>query len=370
MKEILETDHTNTKAGDADAVYALVRSHRVQSEKEYWYWMKSADNYNECSDRIMMKGGDCAIPVHVRPYDMLDGGASLEDCLSEIASLNSSGNNEGEQEHINFHIYHAASVFGPTDDHEQTALDNVKGTEDLMHVCVQQSNDPSSCIRVIFTSSMAAVRATNQPPLNGETYTHEDWNTLSKLGTNWGASYQWSKMQSEKRAWEISKESSDKLDLVSICPSFVFGPMMGSSNSFSIELVGKWARGIAEVQSRLCVDVRDVAKAHVQAARISNAAGNRFIVSSEARIPSQDVADVMKKVAKEVGVLYGDKITCDTAFDGGAIKIGDREVICTERLKKELDVVCRPVVDTFKDMTRKIYMEEVKEKIASMMVED
>ena len=356
IKEILQTDHTRP----GDRIYALVRSNRVPGEEEYW---KSEDN--ECFEQITQ--GDRT--VHVRSYDMLDGGASLRDCLSEINDLYFSDNDK-DSDGIDFHVYHVASVFGPTDDHEQTALDNVKGTEDLMQLCSKHSNNPLCRIRVVFTSSMAAVRATNQPPLNGKAYTYEDWNTMSELGANWGASYQWSKMKSEKRAWEICKDCGSTLELVTICPSFVFGPMLGDSNSFSIELVGKWARGLAEVQSRLCVDVRDVAKSHVQAAHLRNASGNRFIVSTEARIPSQDVADALKSVAIQVGVKYGDRIKCDTTFDGGAIKIGDQEVICAERLKEGLGITCRPVVDTFKDMARKVYLDEVKEKISSFVIDE
>ena len=53
--------------------------------------------------------------------------------------------------------------------------------------------------RVIITSSMAAVRATDQIPLNGKYYTHRDWNTISKLNKkNWGLCYQCSKAESER----------------------------------------------------------------------------------------------------------------------------------------------------------------------------
>ena len=71
----------------------------------------------------------------------------------------------------------------------------------------------------------------------------------------------------------------------------------------------------------------------------------------------------MKTQAQQAGVAYGDNIICDTKFDGGAIKIGDREVLCEERLKEELGIVCRPVVDTFRDMTRDLYTNKVEAEI-------
>lgn len=346
---------TNLKKlnGAPPNIYPLVRSRRVESEQS---WVDTLPSNN---------------PIKVHPYDMLDSGTSLADCLSSIMS-----DHCGKEIAVN--IFHVASVFGPTEDHEQTALDNVKGTEDVIRTCAAHECK-INC--VIVTSSMAAVRATNQTPLNGVAYTHEDWNTMSKLGANWGASYQWSKMQSEKRARELSAELN--VNLVSICPSFVFGPMLGPSSSYSLELVGKWARGQADVQSRLCADVRDVARAHVFAATQVDEvlAGDhdssstqqhmyRYIVSSEARLTSLETAEALRRAARATGVTYGDKITCDLEFDGGAIQIGEQEVICADRLRDELDLVCRPVVKTMEDMARTIYMEEVRAKIAQMEVED
>ena len=37
-------------------------------------------------------------------------------------------------------------------------------------------------------------------------------------------------------------------------------------------------------------------------------------------------------------------------FDGGAIKIGEREVECERRMQNELGVVCRSTEETMKDM--------------------
>jgi cinnamoyl-CoA reductase len=88
-------------------------------------------------------------------------------------------------------------------------------------------------------------------------------------------SYQWSKAESEKQAWEISKELG--VPMVSLCPSFVFGPPFSKemTSSFSTELVGKWIQGQSEVQSRLFVDIRDLAKAHVAAGTLPEAVGKR-----------------------------------------------------------------------------------------------
>lgn len=276
--------------------------------------------------------------ISVAPYDMLDGGSSLEKAMGSVEAKD-------------LCVYHVASVFGPTDDHRQTALDNVKGTEDLIKV----ASKFKGC-KVIVTSSMAAVRGSGQTPLNGKWYTHEDWNTFSELGKNWGNSYQWSKAESEKRAWELSKELG--VPMISMCPAFVFGPSADAkfdSGSYSITLVRQWINGESEVQSRLCIDVRDIARAQILAANADNAVGKRFIVSAERRLTSQATAQALKEFAADP-----DAITYDANFDGGAIKIGDQEVESLDRLKKELGMELTSIDKTFRDMANALQQEDAQ----------
>jgi nucleoside-diphosphate-sugar epimerase len=208
---------------------------------------------------------------------------------------------------------------------------------------------------------MAAVRGTGQKPSNGEYYTHEDWNNLSELGKNWGSSYQWSKTESERRAIELCDEHD--IPLVVLNPSFVFGPTNENcmSSSYSLDLVGQWARGESPVQSRLFVDVRDVAKAHIEAAVRSDSAGKRFIVSTEARVPSREIAGWLKEVAIQTGLSDPEKIHFDADFDGGAIPIGSKEVDAAKRLHEELGVELRPMKHTITEMA--LALLQIKTKV-------
>ena len=297
------------------AVYCLVRPARVESEMEYWKsQMASTADRNS---------------VYVLPYDMKDGGTTASQALQAA--------NEG---HVC--VYHIASVFGPSEDPIQTAHDNVQGTEDLVRALAKAGNG-----RLVLTSSMAAVRGPGQDPLNGEFYTQEDWNMFSTLKTdNWGSCYQWSKAESERKAWELSKSLG--VPMTSICPSFVFGPPSNGtvSNSFSISLVDQWVHGTSPVQSRLCVDIRDVAQAHVAAGTRDEAVGQRFLVTPEARVSSQDTAEVLRQICRETQLGNPNAIHFDSQFQGGAIPIGQKEVDSTERLQKYLGVSLRPVEET------------------------
>jgi len=329
-----------------DEILCLVRPHRVGSEINYWERFQSS---RELSSR--------GSTIRVLPYDMLDGGKTLSDAL-DIA-LDSEDKND-----LNLRVYHIASVFGPSEDHIKTAKDNVQGTKDLVQVLGKFSE--SKPCRLVVTSSMAAVRGSGQVPKNGECYTHHDWNTVSKLeDNNWGSSYQWSKAESERVAWELARDTN--IDMTTICPSFVFGPPttiqsasgecdVNLSNSYSITLFGKWVRGESAVQSRLFVDVRDVARAHVAAANRPEAIGQRLIASTEARVPSEDMAEVLKEVCKETGMSDPERVTFDGDFQGGAIPIGSQEVEATKRLHDVLGITLTPVHDTIRDMGRSLLM--------------
>ena len=52
------------------------------------------------------------------------------------------------------------------------------------------------------------------------------------------------------------------------------------------------------------------------------------------------------------------KINFDTDFNGGAIKIGDREVEASDRLEHDLGVVFRPVEETMRDMAKALLQED------------
>ncbi len=346
------SDDAKDKGGEKlqqNEVICLVREKNVQDEQMYW------DNIiNSCESY-----DDKAAALKVLPYDMLDGGETFSKALN-YAFQNNHDNDNNLQ--LSCCVYHIASIFTPTEDHYQMALDNVNGAEDLMNAIVKSISDDNtllSNLRVVLTSSTAAVRGPNQTPINGKWYTHKDWNTASEHGKNWGNSYQWSKAESERRAWDIAKENG--IEMVSMCPSFIFGPPNGElSSSYSIEIVDSWIKGKSPVQSRLCVDIRDVAKAHRLAGTLPHAAGERFIVSSEARLTSQKAAAIFQEVAKETG-FDPDAIHPDTSFDGGAIAIGDKEVEAEERLRDLLGLECRSVEDTMRDMARTLFeMDKAK----------
>jgi nucleoside-diphosphate-sugar epimerase len=240
-------------------------------------------------------------------------------------------------------VYHVAGVFQKCDDFLRDMVEpNIVSCENIVNAVAMQP----SVTRLVLTSSMAAVRGTGQKPLL-DAYTHRDWNTVSRVEQGWGGAYQYSKMQSEKRAWELAKSLGIEKTLCTICPSMIFGPPRDvNSKAYSVELVRSWLSGSSPVESRLSVDVRDVAAAHLACACSPSAGGERFILSTERRMAAPELAEIFRK-------LSGcNNITCDDKFDGGAIAIGEREVQASDRLREQLGIVCRPVQETMHDMAQ------------------
>lgn len=153
------------------------------------------------------------------------------------------------------------------------------GTENVLNAV----NKAGSVKRVVLTSSCVSIYGDAKDTLAypNQTMTEEQWNTTSSLKNS---PYNFSKVLAEKKAWEINKKQS-QWDLVTINPSFVLGPGInpnGTSESFSIMKQmgdGTLKYGAAEFNIG-CVDVRDVANAHCNAAFTPEAKG-RYITSAE-----------------------------------------------------------------------------------------
>lgn len=135
--------------------------------------------------------------------------------------------------------------------------------------------------RVVMTSSVAAVLYGHARD-GKRVYDESDW---SKLTAEVGA-YEHSKTIAEQAAWEYvrSLPADQRIELVTINPGLVLGPLLSADFSTSGEVVRKLLRrdfpACPDVGFAV-VDVRDVASAHVAAMTEPAAAGQRFIVAIE-----------------------------------------------------------------------------------------
>lgn len=176
-------------------------------------------------------------------------------------------------------VFHTASPFtlrikDPQKDLVDPALN---GTRNVL----QQASNIPSVKRVVVTSSCAAIYSDNiDLHLKGkDILTEDDWNEGSSLNHQ---PYSYSKTVAEREAWRIA-EQQDHFQLVTINPSLVIGsginPYATSEtfNLFKNMGNGKMKMGVPHLEMGV-VDVRDVARAHIEAGFNPKAHG-RYITS-------------------------------------------------------------------------------------------
>ena len=192
-------------------------------------------------------------------------------------------------------VIHTASPFlvrGFKDPEQALIKPAVEGTRNVL----EAANRTESVKRVVLTSSVAAVFGDNADlKKNARGYfTEEDWNFSSSLEHQ---PYSYSKFLAEKEAWKIH-DAQSRWHLVTINPSMVGGPALTKySSSTSIDTLrslgnGKLWPGVPQMRLGW-VDVRDVARAHVEAAFRPDAEGRHIISNGEPTM--LEVATILKK---------------------------------------------------------------------------
>ncbi|MAX09380.1 MAG: diaminohydroxyphosphoribosylaminopyrimidine deaminase [Candidatus Marinimicrobia bacterium] len=178
-------------------------------------------------------------------------------------------------------VMHTASPFlmgGIKNPQKQLVDPALKGTRNVL----DSVNRFPKVKRVVLTSSIAAIYGNAKEALSlpDNTYNESHWNTLSSL-TN--EPYKYSKTLAEKEAWKMH-ESQDNWDLFVINPGFVLGPPLSkrtdsASIQFGVDIVkGKFKAGIPDFTFSV-VDVRDVARAHINAAFTDSKPGRHIAVA-------------------------------------------------------------------------------------------
>lgn len=146
--------------------------------------------------------------------------------------------------------------------------------------------------RVVLTSAYGAIGCGHE---NRKTpYTEKDWTNIhAKIHP-----YQKSKTIAEKTAWDFIRGEGGSLELATINPVAVMGPVLGEDFSHSQQMVRQMLEGkvVACPKIDSCyVDVRDVSDLHLLAMTSPKAKGERFLATTGNALSMFDVAKILTR---------------------------------------------------------------------------
>ncbi|QSZ35555.1 hypothetical protein DSL72_008425 [Monilinia vaccinii-corymbosi] len=259
-------------------------------------------------------------------------------------------------------VIHTASPFlyKIITDNREFLDPSIKGTTGVLESVKKNAPGVS---RVVLTSSCAAVvnfagEYVSKPQ---RVYTESDWNptTLESVlhGTQHNA-YQASKKFAELAAWDFMEKERPDFDLVTLAPPMVYGPLrhsiknMHDLNQSNARIYNGFINSSKDSELppnglHTFADVRDVAEAHLLAATLPEASGQRFIVC-EGQISSQNISDILRKNIPELEErtpkgVPGDKGLADGSF-----------TCSSDKVRKVLGLKFRSKEDTFVDLARQL----------------
>lgn len=184
-------------------------------------------------------------------------------------------------------VLHVASPFPPTaPNHEDDLI--VPARDGALRVL--KAAKAANVNRVVLTSSLAAIASGQSKPV-GHVYTESDWTDVNDPTVG---AYEKSKTIAERAVWDFVA-SEDGPELAVINPGAVLGPLLGKDYSTSGDLVRLlMSRAVPAVPPLGfgCVDVRDVAAAHIAAMTNPNAVGQRFLCCDD-HVWMHEIADIL-----------------------------------------------------------------------------
>lgn len=171
--------------------------------------------------------------------------------------------------------------------------------------------------RVVLTSAYGAIFAGHK---NRTTpYTEEDWSDLSAKNIH---PYQKSKTMSEMAAWDFIKKEGNGLELATVNPVGVMGPVLSAKYSHSNvqiqEMLEGKIRALPNVDSGY-VDVRDVASLHILAMTFPEANGERFLATTGETLSMMDVADILREAFPDYAKNLPTKIIPNAVIKAAAL---------------------------------------------------
>jgi dihydroflavonol-4-reductase len=216
--------------------------------------------------------------------------------------------------------------------------------------------------RVVMTSAAAAAR----PRLDADTRVSDEtvWADASEKRFD---AYRRSKILAERAAWDFM--AGKPTEFATVLPTAVFGPVLTNDRLGTVSIIAGLLAGKPRALPRfgfVVVDVRDLAKAHVDAMLTPGAAGERFLIGGDfawfselsrtlrdvggvraAKVPTRELPTlVVKLLAPFVPTLR--------SLSG---EVGRRNDVNTAKARRILGFAPRPLATTLADTLNSLQPE-------------
>ena len=158
---------------------------------------------------------------------------------------------------------------------------------------VLRASRDAGVMRVVLTSSFAAIGYGTNEKANNAPFDERDWTNPSADVT----AYVKSKTLAERAAWEFLAREGGSLELSVVNPVLVLGPVLGPDLSTSIALIKRMMDGGMPGCLRLSlgvVDVRDVVDLHLRAMTSPTAKGERFLATAGDFLSMLDLSMILR----------------------------------------------------------------------------
>ncbi|KAL4948442.1 hypothetical protein BDW69DRAFT_198882 [Aspergillus filifer] len=203
-------------------------------------------------------------------------------------------------------VIHIASPLNYTVTNNEQALITpaIQGVRSIL-----RASQNTNIKQVVLTSSFGAVLDMSRPEEEPYTYSAKDWNPITyaeAASPNATAqdAYRGSKTFAEQEAWKFMRDEKPSFDLVTLCPSMVFGPLArgpasvgelneSNKNLWSI-LSGSEKDTLPPCRFNFWIDVRDLAEVHVAALFNEQAGGKRYLPISKEAFTYQRASEIIQ----------------------------------------------------------------------------
>ncbi|XP_052193966.1 phenylacetaldehyde reductase-like [Diospyros lotus] len=238
-------------------------------------------------------------------------------------------------------VFHTASpVFLSSSNPQEELIDPaVKGTLNVLRSCVKVP----SIKRVVITSSIVSVFI-NRIPLDPSVIIDETWYSDQEFCKEFQHWYPLAKILAEEAGWKFAKENG--IDLVTLHPGWVIGPVLQPTLNYSTEVILNVVKDGTEAIPNIyrCVDVRDVAYAHILAFENPSASGRYCLVEKVAHR-----SEVMKIIHKLYPTLNLPKRIEDEKPDRAPYQVSKQRAESLGLKFTPLEVTVKDTVESFKE---------------------